>query len=193
MQRALHLAAAILLVAAAGVCADHKGKPAPSPKAAAKVPPRNPGGAPKKGGGGINNPMNLPQRLLQMTPEQRDRILEKLPAAQQERVREQLERLDRMSPAEKERVSRQVQSLSALPPEQRQVIRQAMTGLQKLPAERKGPVRKELLSLLNTPEEDRAARLRSEDFKNNFSPEEQKILTDLSTALPPDYPMAGRK
>lgn len=201
MKVALHLAAAFLLAAACSVYAAQKGKPEAAPKAAAKMPgpkmpaPKAPGagGNPKNGRPAINNPLNLPQRLLQMTPEQRDRILEKLPQAQQDRVRQQLERLDHMSPAEKERIARQAQYIAALEPAQRRVVSQAMSGMNQLPADRRGPVRKELLALVNSSEEDRDARLKSEEFKKKFSPDEQKILTDLSTTLPADYFMSGRQ
>src|SRR5271157_3957134 len=196
MKLALQFAGAVLLVAASGVCADQKAKPAPPPKAAAKMPaPKNPGkaGAIPKNGPALNNPLNPAQRLMQMTPEQRERILEKLPPEQQVRMRQQLERLDRLSPAEKERIARQVQSLAALPPARQRILTQGIVGMNRLPADRKGPVRRELLSLLYMPEEDRAARIKSDDFKKKFSPEEQKILSDLSANIPPDYPLVGRQ
>jgi hypothetical protein len=200
MRIAIHLAGAMLLVAVSGVCADQKTKPAPppkgAPKAAAAKNAKNEakaGGTPKKGGGNMYNPLNPVQRLSQMTPEQRERVLEQLPPERQEQMRKQLEKFDSLPPAAKERLSRLAQPLTALPPEKQRLVNQGIIGINHLPDDRKPPVRKELLSLLDMTPEDRAARLNSGDFKKAYSPDEQKILSDLSNNLPPDYPIAGRK
>jgi hypothetical protein len=186
-------------MAASGVSADQKDKPAPPPKAAAKMPaaPKGNaakgGGTPKKGGAVMNNPLNLVQRLSQMTPEQRDRVLEQLPPDRQAQVRQQLEKFDSRPQAAKDLVARQYQSLSALPQEKQRLLNQAINAAGRLPVDRRPLVRRELLSLRDLTPEDRAARLESADFKNTYTPEEQKILSDLANNLPPDYPMAGRK
>jgi hypothetical protein len=198
MKLAVTIAGALLLVAASGVCADQKGKAAPAPKGgAARMPaPRNAAkteGTPKKGGPGINNPLNLVQRLGQMTPEQRERILEQLPPDKQAQLRQKLEQFDKLPPARKELAARQLQSLNALPPEKQRIVTQSIAAANHLPADRKRPVFRELRSLLNLSEEDRATRLASDDFKKNYSPEEQKILNDLATNLPADYPIFDRK
>ena len=183
-----------MLLAASGVCADQKAKPAPPPKPtpAAKVPagprpnPGKAGGAPKKGIPRINNP-GLAQRLLQMTPEQREQVLEKLPPQQQENVRRNLERLDRLPAAEKEHIAAQARGLDSLPPQQRRLVIQQLNAFNKLPDDRILPVRRALVNLMRMPEEQREERLDSEGFKKNFSPEEQGILRDLSRNLPLDY------
>ena len=201
MRIAIHLAGAMLLVAVSGVCADQKTKPTPPPKGAAKAAaPKNAakneakaGGIPKKGGAVMVNPLNPVQRLSQMTPEQRERVLEQLPPERQAQMRKQLEKFDSLPPAAKERLSRLAAPLMALPPERQRLVNQGIISINRLPDDRKPPVRKELLSLLNMTPEDRAARLNSGDFKKAYSPDEQKILSDLSNNLPPDYPIAGRK
>src|SRR5579863_2086178 len=205
MKLAVAYAGAVLLVAASGVFAAQKEKPAPPPKAA-KIPPApranaakgnpgnaNKGGTPKKGGAVLYNPLNPVQRLSQMTPEQRERILEQLPPDRHAQMRKQLENFDRLPPAQKERLSRLAQPLVALPPEKQRVVNQGIFGINHLSDDRKPPVARELRSLLNMTPDDRTARLNSSEFKKAYSPEEQKILSDLSNNLPPDYPIAGRK
>lgn len=176
-----------------GWCADQKNKPAPAPKPA--PPPRNfnmkgPGGGVPKGAPRINNP-GPAQRLLQMTPEQREQALEKFPPQQQAQIRQQLDRLDKLSQAEKDHIARQVRGLDSLPPPQRRIVTQQLNAFRKLPDDRIRPMRQELLRLMKMPEEQRDARLNSEEFKKNFSPEEQGILSDLSRNLPLDY-LPGR-
>lgn len=206
MKLALCIAGAVLLTAGLGVAADqnkpaHAARPAakpaapPSPRPGNSGAPKGGGGTSKAGGGGgMVNPLNPVQRMAQMTPEQRERILEQLPPQRQEQVRKQLEKFDNLPPAAKERLSRAYQALMALPPEKQRMIDQAIRGLNGLPADRKsGPVPKELRSLLAMSPDERAARIASDDFKKNYSPDEQRILSDLSNNLPPDYPLPGRK
>ncbi len=47
------------------------------------------------------------------------------------------------------------------------------------------------LQLMRMPEDKRNARLDSDAFKTQFSPQEQEILRDLSNNLPLDY-LPGR-
>lgn len=185
----------MLLVAGSGVCADQKGKPAPPPRPAGANPNRNAarGGAPKGGRAVVNNPFNPIERLAQLTPEQRERILEQLPPERQAQVRKQLEKFDQLPQAQKDRLARQAQSLAALPPEKRRLINQGIFAINHLPEDRKPAVAKELRSLLRMSPEDRATVLDSDSFKRRYSPQEQKILSDLSNNIPDDYPVFGRR
>src|SRR5689334_15607031 len=105
MKRLIHIAAITAVAVTHGFCEDRGG----SPKQA-QAQAMRPGGAPKKAGGGlkkdglpkpgvrITNPANPVERLYRMTPEQRDRALEKLPPQQQERMRAQLKWFDGLGP-----------------------------------------------------------------------------------------------
>jgi hypothetical protein len=200
MKRAFQLAGAALLIIWPGWSADQKpNKPAPGaaarPSAAAPAN-RNPkgpnagGGVPKNNVPRINTP-GPAQRLLQMTPEERERALEKLPAKQQDQIRRQLERLDSLPQAEKDRIARQIRGLDSLPPPQRRLVLQQLNAFRNLPDDRVQPMRRTLIQLMKMPEDQRNARLESEGFKKQFSPQEQDILRDLSSSLPPDY-LPGR-
>ena len=194
MRLAFSLAGAVLLTAASSVFADQKAKPAPPPKPApaAKIPgaPKGnaskAGGAPKKGIPRINNP-GLAQRLLQMTPDQREKVLEKLPPEQQAQLRKNLDRLDHLPQRERDHIISQATSLDSLPQQQRRIVVQQLRAFNKLPDDRILPVRRELVNLMRLPEDQRETLLNSQAFRNSFSPEEQDILRDLSRNLPLDY------
>lgn len=200
MNRALQLAGAVLLVVWPGWCADQKPKPAPPPKAPppaaapknfnAKGANAGGGGVPKKNVPRINNPGPV-QRLLQMTPEERERALEKIPAQQQEQYRKRLAELDRRPPAEKEHWATQARILDSLTPPQRRLVTQQLNAFNKLPDDRILPVRRELVQLMRMSPEQRDSRLNSDAFKQHYSPQEQGILNDLSRNLPLDY-LPGR-
>ena len=134
MTRAVQIGAILLVAAASGV-SDQKGggKPAaaPSPRAARSnnPAPSNPAvekGAGRRGAAGnrLPRPLGNPvQRLMAMTPEQRERVLEKLPARQQANIRQRLENFDKLPPAEKTRRLQLFQEFSNLPPEKQEKLR----------------------------------------------------------------------
>ena len=89
------------------------------------------GEIPKKAPGPnrLNAPNGAVERLLAMPPEQRDRVLEKLPPAQQENLRRRFEQFDRRPPEERARLLNQWKRLQSLPPEKREVAGPPDAGL----------------------------------------------------------------
>ena len=141
------LGAALLLVGAGG--------PALAQAKKAAVLPRPPA-----------LPTPVLRRLSQMTPEQRQKALARLPPERRERVEQQLSRLD------------------ALPPDQRASVIQRYDEFQALPRDRQATVRAELQALRRMPLLQRRARLNSPEFQQTFSPEEQRLLRE-------SFPVAG--
>jgi hypothetical protein len=123
-------------------------------------------------------------RLLQMTPEQRDRALEKFPPERQAQIRESLERLDSLPPPQKQRRIREYQIFASLPPEKQILVRRQIQAFNRLPEERKRVVGIEMQKLRQLPESQREARLASEEFKTRFAPSEQQMLGVVSQYLP---------
>jgi hypothetical protein len=173
---------AALLLAAPSLAADKQASKvaaphAPQPAAAAPKTPK----APQK----LNDPgASVAQRLMQMTPEQRERALEKLPPERQAQIRQRLDRLDNLPPQQRQRMIQQYQQLASLPPEKQVQVRRQIQAFNQLPSDRKAEVGAELQKLRRMPESDRQARLAGEDFKNRFSPAEQRILADVSENMP---------
>lgn len=100
------------------------------------------------------------QRLANMTPEQRERALSKLPPERRAYVEGQLNRLGNLSP------------------EQRAKLLQRYDEFQGLPRDRQSAVRSELQSLRKLPTPQLRERLNSPEFQQNFSPEEQRLLRE---------------
>src|SRR4051812_15425966 len=61
---------------------------------------RNPEAPKGAGGPRLGAPGNPVERLMAMSPEQRERVLEKLPAREQANLRQRLDRFDKLPPAE---------------------------------------------------------------------------------------------
>ncbi|MBV8845033.1 MAG: DUF3106 domain-containing protein [Bryobacterales bacterium] len=139
----------------------------PKNKAPAKLAPRPAVMAPKAAKQ-INKqsnkqiPRSIPgkqiEQLRKMSPEERQRALSNLPPERRQQVEKQLDRLDK------------------LPPEQRQVLDQRYEKLQSFPPPRQRAVRQELQSLRSMPFAERQARLHSDEFKQQFSPEERELI-----------------
>jgi len=181
------VAPGVLLLAAAGFGAQ-KGNPKKANEAAPvqhMAPPAKSmtkSGVPKGGGPRLTNPVNQFERLIAMPPEKREQVLERLPPAQQARLRGRLEQFDSLPPQQKALRLELLNRYSALPPErQESYLREVQTVNNLEPARRQAVIR-ELRALWRMPEGERQARLGSEDYRSRFSPAELQALNELSAA-----------
>lgn len=157
----------------------------PAPRAGQ---PKGGGNAGSKGGPRMGNAGNPVERLLRMSPEQRERALEKLPPAQQERIRRRLQQFDSLPQAEKDRQLLRADQLWSLPADKQQLVRQQMQWVRQLPEDRRQLLQRAYRQLSRMPDEARRARLASDEFKGRFTPAEQQALADLSEY----YPLPGK-
>jgi len=184
MLRIFQIGGLLLLAAVAGICDQNKAAKAPPKEAPPRSAPKNGGGAPKVGPR-LTPPGSPAARLFQATPEERERAIEKLPPARQEMVRAQLKYFDSLPKNQQEIMIRRTERLDALTPEKRRAFQQQMQNLNRLPPDRRQAVAGALRRLQVMPEEQRIRALNSEQFKSRFSPEEQKMIADLSEVMLP--------
>jgi Protein of unknown function (DUF3106) len=182
MTRAFQIGGVLLLAAASGLC-EPKGGKANNPRF--NPQPRN-AGAPR-----LPNPLANPvQRMMAMSPEQRERILEKLPPKQQANIRQRLENFDRLPAVEKARRLQLFQRFSSLPVEKQQILERQLPAYNALPAEKKEILGfREIQQLARMSDSERQARLNSEDLKSRFSPAELKMISDIAE----NYPFPGSR
>lgn len=156
-----------------------------APKAAPK------GDALKKGGGAPNRlaaPNGQVERFLAMPPEQRERMLEKLPTAQQDKLRERFAKFDQRPPEERARLINQWKRMESLSPEKRQELAAQLLTFNALPDDRRAVLVPALRQLARLSPEEREARLNNEKFKSRFSPAELQMLSVISE----NYPFPGK-
>lgn len=179
-----------LLLACAGAPAlwGQAMRPAGSPKGGVpKAFPKGPN--PKKGPPGKLNPqVGAVERLLAMPPEQRDRVLEKLPSGQQEALRRRFEQFDKRPPEERARLLKMWKHLESLSPERREVVTRQMQNFNALPDERRIEMRRALNQLGRMAPEERDKQLADDSFRRRFTAGELQILSDLA----PDFPLQGK-
>jgi hypothetical protein len=148
--------------------------PAPVPRAVPSQPRGEPGfkqQQAKKQGKMAPLPAPQLQRLMNMTPEQRERALSRLSPEQRQQVEQRLNQFQRQ--------------FNRLPAEQQEALQQRYEAFSKLPQERRTAIRQELQQLRSMTPAQRAERLNSDDAKQNFSPEELSILRGVAGAPDP--------
>jgi hypothetical protein len=179
MPRTYRIAALILLSGPA-LWAQKRAaepRPEPSPRAADNGNGQKP--VPK-----LANPTTDFQVLMRMTPEQRERALEKFPPARQAAIRERLQKFDALSKQEQERRLQLGEIFAGLPPENQDLVRRQIQAANQLPDDRRRMVLNQFQRLRRMSEEGRQRVLDSPQFRNRFSPAEQQMISDLSRNLP---------
>ena len=175
---------ASVLLAVAGAAAEQKaGNPkklAPPPKifkglGKANLP---------KGGGPRMNPANQFERLIAMPPERREQVIEKLPPAQQQRLRARLNEWDQLPAPQKAMRLELLNRYASLPAEKQPAYLRQIDAVNNLEPERRKMVIRELRMLWRMPDAQRQSRLASDDYKARFSPGELEMLNAISAANP---------
>jgi Protein of unknown function (DUF3106) len=106
-------------------------------------------------------PDALTIRLMNMTPEQRERALGNLNPQRRANVEQRLARLDLLSPEQKAELTRRLREFQKLPQDRREAVRAEMQNLRTMrPFERR-------------------LRLNSAEFKQDYSPEEVRLMRDV--------------
>ena len=125
------------------------------------------------------------ERFNNMSPGQRERLLERLPPDRRREFENRVERYNRLSPEEKERLQDSYDRFSQLPPDRRDEARRVFGRFRQLPEERQGLIQAEIQHLGKMTPEARQDYVDSQDFREKFSPEERRIIRDLGRAFAP--------
>jgi hypothetical protein len=193
MNRAIQVVGMVWLGAVVAICADQKPpknppapKNAPAAKPAPEVPPKKAGGAPKAS---LPNPDNPIDRLLRMTPEQRERAIEKFPPQQQANFRKRFENFDKQTAAQKQRQLEHLDEFWSLPPDKQKLVRDQINAFKTLPEDRLAIVKQAYVRLSRSTPEERETILARPQFRSRFTPAELQILS----VLPQYYPAPGAR
>jgi len=124
------------------------------------------------------------ERWREMSPDERQQTVDRLPPDRREGFRRRMEMWDSLKPEERKGVGDRFDRFRDLPAGQQKTARQAFRQFNQLPPERRREMRLEMAKLRGLNEEERAARLNSEDFRSKFDAQERGLLQDLATSLP---------
>ena len=119
------------------------------------------------------------ERLLRMTPVQRERVLSAMAPDRRQRIEARLAELGHMNDNQRAKLGRQLQSFRDLPVADQQRLRGLAKQLNMMDLPRRRVVRRELLGLRAMADADRQTRLASDEFRRQFSTEERDLLEQL--------------
>ncbi len=146
--------------------------PPPAPKAAAQPAPENRPG------------QQQVDRLLRMTPAEREKALAALPPTRRQNIERRLGEIEDMPPAQQNRVRNRLELLNSLPPQRQNQVRRSANQFKLLPEERRGLLTQEMQRMSAMPDEERRARMNSEEFRNRYSANEQQMMGNLMEIVP---------
>ena len=124
------------------------------------------------------------ERLERMKPDERSKALRNLPAQRRQEIEQKLEQFDRLPAEERTRILNQLERMNRLPPQQQNQVRRSIQQFQALPEDRRVLVRRELDRMAAMPDDARRAHMNKDEFRNLYTPGEQRMMQDLSEILP---------
>jgi hypothetical protein len=181
---AIPVIAAVCLVSAADAQKVTKPPAAHAPAAHAQRP-ETPPPKPRQDTpeGGPASPQNL-EKLLKLSPEQRDKALSSLPPGRRNQILAKLENYQKVPPQQRARELDRLQRLQTLPPQKRSQVRASLQKLQTIPQPRHQQIQRQINQLRDLPDSDRRALMNSEEFRSKFTPSEQQMIEDIMVITP---------
>ena len=171
--------AALLATALAmGPCAPISLAVKPPPRPPRAQQPKNPE---KQTQGARQTPID---DFMRMSPEERQKALDRLPPDRRKKVEEQLRRFNSLPEDEQRRLKTLVGRLHSLPPERQEAVRKAANEFMKSPPERRQAMQEQLRQMAGMTQPEREAQLKSPEVRHAFSKGEQGIMRDMSELLP---------
>ncbi|MBM3763399.1 MAG: DUF3106 domain-containing protein [Acidobacteria bacterium] len=128
---------------------------------------------------------SLIERLNDMTPSERQRVLNCMPRARREMLERRINNWNKIDPAAKEKLRREFALLQQLPPERQDAARRTLRQISDLPEDRRKAVRAAIHHLRQQTAEMQQRKTSSRAFRERFSEEERKLVTDAVSLLPP--------
>jgi hypothetical protein len=178
----------------AAIAADKKPKPtAPAKaarpaqqKAAGQVAAKTQAQASNQAAREAQQALNAPflMHLAQMSPEERDAALARLPPARRQMLEQRLENFAKRPADQQARVLNQYERLQALPPERREQAREALAEYNSIMPPRKGIIGIELNRLSSMTDEQRASVMSAPRFRLIFSEAEIQMMKNLNGIVP---------
>jgi Protein of unknown function (DUF3106) len=202
MNRFLKFAAASVLGLVPAWCGQTKEPAAvkaparpPGKASAVRTPaPKAPAARGAAGGSGRSSMKAMPvfrqvpgaqvQRFLRLTPREREIAIDKMPVAAQDSIRRRLAAFDSLPAEERDRQLKLYAAISTLPKDKQDLVNQRIGEFQQLGPERKLGIRRAYQLLSGKTEPVRQAIIDSPQFKERFTPMEQRIVIDLVRYYP---------
>lgn len=130
--------------------------------------------------------IDLIERLMQMSPEQRQRFLrenprvQRLPPPQRRRIHQLMQRMSQLSSGEQTLLLERYRLFLDLTPEKQRQARRIYEQWRMLEPTRRRDLLREVEQLREATPEERDKRLQSKEFEDSYNSQEQRILRGLA-------------
>lgn len=124
------------------------------------------------------------QRLERMSPEERRRVLDRLPPGRRARIEQRLRDYEKLSPQERRRLRRQYGRFREMRPEEQDRARKLFRMFQQLRQDRRHAVRQEYMRLSRMNDEDRLARISTPEYRAGFTDDERRMIDEMLALAP---------
>jgi phage-related protein len=129
--------------------------------------------------------LQLIERLNRMSPEERRRLLNRMPSDRRMVLEKRIDKLNSMKPEAREKALRDYEYFQQLPPEKQNEARRVLKKIADLPEERRKMLRTAIHHLREQGPELRQRRMESRGYHDRFSEDERKLIREALDALPP--------
>lgn len=124
-------------------------------------------------------------KFNRLTPEERERVLSKMPAGRRQVFERRLEQWNNMPPVQKRRMEESLEAFRQLTPEQQETMRQLYRRFNDtLPDAKRGEGRRALALLRRMEPEQRKRALNGPRLKASFTDTERDLLAEMCEKLP---------
>lgn len=127
----------------------------------------------------------LLERLNNMTPEQRRRALERMPADRRQMLENRISNLNKVTPEARERLRKDFDHFQQLPPEKQEEARKVLRQIADLPEDRRRQVRGAVNHLRQQGSDVQQERVSSKAFAKRFTTDELRLIRSALSLLPP--------
>ncbi len=123
-------------------------------------------------------------RLRNMSPEEREKVLSRVPAERRQNIERRLGELQKLPPATVDRIRTRQELLNSFPPPRQNQIKKSVQQFLNLPEERRDALNRELQKMAPLPDDERRAYMNTEEFRNRFTASEQQMMGNLIAITP---------
>jgi hypothetical protein len=138
--------------------------------------PRVRSGAP---GRGAISKKNALERFQGLSPEQRQRALDRLPPERRKQVEKRIESYNQLTPEERDRLQGRLNDFSKWSPARKEKARDVFRRFQEIPAGRRQALREEFMSWRSLTDDELESRVASDEYHSKYSDTERNILEEL--------------
>lgn len=124
--------------------------------------------------------VNQVEKFSRMTPQERKSAIKDLPPKRQEQIERNVERYNSLTPEQKKNLQGRLERFNQLSPGDQQRARKLFRDVSEMQEDRRFEVRREMARLRHMDPEKRKERLNDERYKNKYSPDERRVIEELT-------------